>query len=195
MQTQAIQNCYHILEKLKIYQLHQNSFIDAELAAYNVAFQLVEESLTNLQHSAFIQTADEEALARYEKLLEMPTSNSSLSIRRTLIINRLAVAPYDFTSQTIYHSVKACGIDAVIYEMPFQEKITIQILEYINPDINLEYLQNSLEKMLPAHLEWTFDYGILTWDMLEHQVSSWNFWDEKDFLWNDFDKDGDQIFI
>ena len=62
---------YSLMGSLGIYRL-QGSLIEAELESYLCALALVQEELSTLWRDMYIQTASEETVARYERLLSLP---------------------------------------------------------------------------------------------------------------------------
>lgn len=184
-----------LLAPLHLYRLGQQSLIDAELAAYAAAFTPVEERLGEISRQAFVQTADGDALRRYESLVGLPErSDVAAERRRELVLYRLGVAPFDFTAAKMLDTVRAAGIEARILEMPEEEALSVQTKDLIDPTLNMDIARMRLETLLPAHLEWELDFGTLTWDMFDEAAPNWNRWDSLDFIWEDFDTSGHRIF-
>ncbi|MFV0402137.1 MAG: hypothetical protein ACK5LX_16155 [Oscillospiraceae bacterium] len=192
--SSAIASCYEVLAALRLYALEEGSLIDAELSAYDEGFRRIEEKLRSLEEGAFLQTAQGEKLAAHERLVgvqERP--DIGLAARRLMVESRLAVKPSDFYVNKVRQSLLAVGMDAIVAEDFNGESLRITVRDYMDPTLDLGQAERGLEIMLPAHLEWTFNYGVLTWDMLEERVAHWNYWDSKDFDWNAFDVQGDTV--
>ena len=100
---------YSLMGTLGIYRL-QGSLIEAELESYLCGLSLVREELSALWQDMHIQTASEETIARYERLLSLPFNpRLTLERRRELIIYRLSVAQSDFTHEGMLASLRAAG--------------------------------------------------------------------------------------
>lgn len=149
-----------------------------------------------LEARAFIQTAATEDLASYEALVGLQhLSHLSKDARRQMVIDRLSLAPYDFTVSKMSHILHTVGLEAQVTEHRDKESLTITVRDTIDPQLNMDQVSERLHSMLPAHLEWTLVYGTLRWNMLDQQLQHWNHWDRIDFTWDTFDTKGETLFI
>jgi len=179
------------LEETGLYKLGRGSLIDNELAAYSAAFSVVEELLAGILKQAFVQTSDGDGLAIHEKLVGLGgRGHLPPGPRREMVLYRLAVAPWDFTVPGMVRSMKAAGIDAEIIENRATESISIISNVFLDEFDGMDNLRARLSEMLPAHLDWEFDTGSLTWDMFDGRDPDWDRWNSLDFTWDDFDIDG-----
>lgn len=186
---------YARLEPLKIYALRQNSLIDCELAAYDVAFSMLEKELDKIFSDAFVQTAEGEGLALHEKLVGLQKRPIvSLDARRALVLYRKSVAPFDFNLSGMISSILAAGIEAEIIEDYQNERLKIINRNIIDDFYDLDALEASVLAMLPAHLDAEFDIGFMTWDLFESYDVAWDKWDSMHFTWEQFDVDADKLF-
>lgn len=186
---------YERLAPLKLYALNQNSLIDCELAAYDVAFSMLEQSIREILADAFVQTASDAGLAMHEKLVGLhERSGVSLDARRALVLYRKSVAPFDFNLNGMLGSLLAAGLEAEIIENYDNESLKIISRNIIDDFYDLDALKASVFTMLPAHLEAEFDVGFMTWDMFESYSVIWDDWDSIDFTWEQFDIDSDKLF-
>jgi hypothetical protein len=186
---------YQKLEPLKLYALGAQSLVDAELQAYGSAFAELENEFERVHAQAFVQTSTGEGLSKHEQVVGL-SSRSYLDdeSRRALVLYRKSVAPFDYTLTGMQNSIGAAGMRADIIQNYDQESLTIVSHGLIDSFLALEDVKASLSKMLPAHLEIVLDMGSITWDMLELMVTDWNYWDSKDFTWEQFDIDMGDIF-
>ena len=183
------------LEPLRLYALRRNSLVDRELAAYEAAFDALRSFLVDTVSAAFVQTAAGDALAMHEKLVGLqPRPGLSDEVRRSLVIYRRGIAPFDFSLAGMVNSIRAAGMEAEIICDPAGEKLTIRSLNLIDDFLDLDSVKQSLYTMLPAHLEAAFDIGFMSWDMFEQADVTWDAWDAKDFTWEQFDLAADKIF-
>ncbi len=186
---------YSRLEPLKIYALHQNSLIDCELAAYEVAFSALRIALGEVLTDAFVQTATGDGLILHEKLVGLHERPSmSIEARRALALYRRSIAPFDFNLNGMKNSILAAGLEADIVENYSDESLKIVSKNLIGDFTDLDSVKSSLFTMLPAHLEAEFDIGFLTWDIFDATEITWDKWDELDFTWEDFDIEADKLF-
>lgn len=173
----AVDALYEALAPLKLYALEQDSLVDKELAAYGAGFSLVEELLADIEAQAFIHTTTGESLARHEQLVGLvPQPGSDLETRRSLVLYRLGVAPHDYTLSGLTSSIRAAGMEALITELPESESLRVRCERLIDTTMDLERLLDSVESMLPAHLEILFDIGEMTWDMFDSYGAAWTDW-------------------
>lgn len=186
---------YERLKPLKIYALNQNSLIDCELAAYEAAFSMLEQAIQEIFADTFVQTASDAGLALHEKLVGLhERPGVSLDARRSLVLYRRSVAPFDFNLSGMLGSLLAAGLDAEIIENYESESLKIISRNIIDDFYDLDELKASVFIMLPAHLEAEFDIGFMTWDMFESNEITWDEWDSIDFTWEQFDIDADKLF-
>lgn len=186
---------YKRLEPLRIYALRQNSLIDCELAAYEVAFSKLEQAMDSIIADAFVQTAAGAGLSLHEKLVGLHERNGvSLEARRALVLYRMSVAPFDFNLNGMISSILAAGLEAEIIEDHENESLKIISVGLIDDFYDLDELKASVFSMLPAHLEAEFDIGFMTWDMFDGYDITWDIWDSMNFTWEQFDIDADKLF-
>jgi hypothetical protein len=192
--TKATEGLYTALAPLGLYALRTNSLIDRELLAYDAAFAVLEGLLDQIEKQAFIQTADGEGLAAHERMMGLGAKPELLpAARRNLILYRLAVAPLDFTAAGMARSLLAAGVEAAVLENWPEESVTVRSIRFLDTFDGLDSLMESLSAMLPAHLDWEFDTGILDWDLFDQKDPTWDVWDTADFTWDMFDIDGHNL--
>jgi len=186
---------YRRLEPLKLYALHKNSLIDCEIMVYEQVFSRIRQTLLEILAQAFVQTSAGESLLMHEKLMglyERPALD--LDTRRSLVIYRRSIAPFDFNLSGMISSIRAAGLEAEIEEDYAGEKLIVTAKELIDDFFDLDAVKSSLYAMLPAHLEAEFDIGYMTWDMFDGYRTTWDQWDLLDFTWEEFDIGADLLF-
>jgi len=180
---------------LGVYRLSQNSLIDCEIAAYESAFEMLEELIAKILSQSFVQTSEGSGLSKHERLVGLQERpNMSLESRRELIIYRLSTSPFDFTHSGMVNSVRAAGLDAEIIENYAEESLTLISKRLIDEFLELDGVRANVDTMLPAHLIALYDIGIMTWYMFDLWDGRWTEWDSKDFTWAQFDLNGHYIF-
>jgi hypothetical protein len=109
------------------------------------------------------------------------------------VLYRLAVAPLDFTVAGMARSLLAAGVEAAVLENWPEESVTVRSNRFLDTFDGLDSLKERLSAMLPAHLAWEFDTGLLDWDLFDQKDPTWNAWDAADFTWDMFDIDGHNL--
>jgi len=176
------------LSALRLYNLSDESLVSAELMAYDAAFIILEEMLTEIRRDGFVQTAGEGALRRFVSLVGLPPrSDVSASSRRELVIYRMSVARYDFTALRMLSSARAAGIEAEITEDPPGERLRVTTTALIDPSLTNLLARDRLESLLPAHLEWELIFGFSTWNHFEALDLIWTEIDELNIPWERID--------
>jgi hypothetical protein len=188
IRSNSIGSVIENLAALRLYNLRSGSLVHAELAAYDEVFILLEEMLAGILRDAFVQTAQGEALRRFETLVGLPArSDVSAANRRELVIYRMSVAPYDFTAVKMLNSVRAAGVEAEIIEDAQNERLHVNSHALIDPTLTIELARERLEALLPAHLEWELDFGFTTADDFDSLDLTWNELDAFDLAWQEAD--------
>lgn len=189
--SRALEGIYRALAPLRLYRLEENSLIDRELAAYEAAFAPVEKRMEEAGRQGAVQTASGEALARHERLVGLtPRLTLEEKTRRELVLYRMGAAPFDFSREGMLSSIRAAGMEAEIREDPAGEEIAVRCLGVIDATLDLDSLKAGVRTVLPAHLPAEFDFGELTWEMLEETGITWDDWDGADMTWTEFDLNG-----
>lgn len=191
----ALDGLFRALEPLRLYSLRTGSLVDRELAAYDAAFSTLEELSAEVLKQAFVQTADGDALARYESLVGLPPRDKlDDETRRALVLYRLGSAPLDFHREGMINSIRAAGMEPELDEHPESESLTVRCVTIVDSSLEQDGLTARVRTVLPAHLESEIDYGGLTWDRFDGKEINWDDWDAADFTWTIFDLEGDRIF-
>ena len=186
---------YERLEPLKLYALHQNSLVDCEITVYEEVFSRIRQALEEILAQALVRTATDEGLLMHEKLVGLHTrSGLNVDTRRTLVLYRRSIAPFDFHLSGMVNSIRAAGLEAEIEEDYIGEKLIVTAKKLMDEFFDLDAVKASLFTMLPAHLEAEFDIGSMTWDMFNSYETTWEKWDSADFTWERFDIDADRLF-
>lgn len=192
----ALDNLYEALEPLRLYALHTHSLVDRELAVYGKALSGVEELAADLMRQTFVQTATEEDLARHEKLVGLvERQNAQLDARREMVLYRMGVAPQDYTVAGLTASIRTAGMVARLEEHPREESLLVHCQELLDQSVDLDWLKREVAAMLPAHVEFQFDIGVMTWDLFDTGDVSWDHWDATGMTWTEFDIHGHEKLL
>ncbi len=177
-----------LLAPLGLYRLGGAEALDAELAAYRAGFALFEQAAHRLLEDAFVQTAGEEGLAGWERLLGIPLRRGvEPERRRERILSSLAISPTDFTPHGILTSLRGAGLAARLEEYPAQQRLKVIGEGFLGGFDTIYDVMRSAARMLPAHLEAEFDIGGMTWEQFEERYPDWQSFDLQLEHWESFD--------
>ena len=189
----AIDNIYKTLSKLKIYNL-KGKYINAELSAYKIGFEYIENKINETLKGAFVFLAEDSQLKNFERLLLLPsTKNATIENRREMICSRLGINKNDYTIQGITKAIRSIGFDAKVIEVCENGKIKILNKGFLKEYDSLDAIKNAMIKVLPAHLDFELDIGVLTWNMLEEKDLSCIEFENNNFNWEQIDLNGHNL--
>ena len=175
----SLNRLYALLRPLGLYALGRGSLIDAELAAYDVGFEIIESAAGELESAAHPQTASGWALRLHEEAVGLPDRTGvDEHLRRELILRRLAW-PFPATRAGTEEALASCGlIDPRIEETPDGLFVCAGA---IAPGITADQCWELALRVLPAHLpvfakgpnwdEWAA--AAKTWDERDARGRSW----------------------
>lgn len=116
----------------------------------NPEFQLLCDESERIKNNQFIQSCDEEGIAKFEKILQIvPSPDDSLEARVSrVLVQWNDVVPYTIT--TLKRKLDAvCGLNN--YEITFKDYI-LTIVTHLELYSQVEELQNSFDYMIPVNL-------------------------------------------
>ncbi|MCL2857681.1 MAG: hypothetical protein FWE19_08210 [Oscillospiraceae bacterium] len=162
-----------MLRSLGLYALGRGGLIDAELAAYGVGFEMIEDEVGELESVAHPELATGWALDLHEAAVGLPNRASVGEwARRELILRRL-IGPFPSTLAGTEEALAGCGLlDPRIKETPDGLLVSAG---GIVPGMTADQCWELALRVLPAHLP-AFAMGP-TWDEWDADTKSW---DERD---------------
>lgn len=175
------------LESLKLYNLEENSLINAELSTYAKEFDKIYEFLLELERECFIKTATDYGLSLKESHYTSPRIDLSCDDRRKMLLYRLSITSNDFTKEDIEKALFASGIDGYIIESPNDQKIEINVLDLFDTMVTDYEAKSMAEKFMPAHLYCTFDFRPIQWSQIDSKDLTFDEFDSKDLTWHELD--------
>ncbi len=179
---------YPLMRSLGVFRLDGSTVVDMELASYQRVLEEAGQAIDQLLRRLFIATADEAALAKWERLLAIPfRPGAGIAARRALILARLAATATAATPDGIAAALRGGGLEARITERFGEQALDIQCLGFLGDLGDIQDVKDYAERMLPVHLLWNFDHGSLTWTVFEGMFATWSAFDAADYLFIDLD--------
>lgn len=126
--------------------------ITAALQAENPEFTLIWDAADRVLKNEFIETADENGIARFEKLLKIyPELTDTIELRRTRIMARWFTAlPYTLR-MLIKKLASVCGENNFTVETDFEHyRIKVETMFELAGEI--KEVEDLLERMVPANI-------------------------------------------
>ena len=165
--------------------------LTGELLSYDQGFRYIEEKLSSLKALPFLSLCSKEDLERYRRLLRVKKSDKATDKAvREMVLAKFSMASNGYTLEKITKAFKSIGLDCVVSEDTKNGKIKITAIGFLDENKSYERIKEELKKIAPAHLEFDFDIGILTWEMLDKKDLSFLELDENDFSWEEIDLKG-----
>lgn len=184
--SQCRASLYGLLESTRLYRLRGDSLVEAEIESYLTALERVEEKIARLMSRRFVSLCDGEGLAEWERLLEMRVNpQAEEEARRQAVLYRLAVDGNSFTCQGLLDCLASGGVIAHLEEEG--ELLRIEGREFMESYFSLEEITRMAGQFVPAHLEFSLNVSVMTWEMFEEKDLSFMDWDRLDFTWEYFD--------
>ncbi|MGI6255293.1 MAG: hypothetical protein ACOYJZ_06630 [Acutalibacter sp.] len=171
-----------VLTGTGLYQLTGSTPVDWELSAYGAGFALVEQRLERLLGDLFAATASRERLAQWERLFRTQPSTAPLEDCRDQVHSRLAVTPDCFTLEALNGMLPGGGVRGILQENG--SSLTVVLGKLLG--ITQEEAARELDRLLPAHLSWTWEEAI-TWVALDAYSQSFAQWDALGKTWEELD--------
>ena len=176
------------LQSTGLYRLDGSTLVDAELQAYAAAMQALADEIWKLEQEGFVQTAGGDGLELWERACGNVRDTLSTADRREMLCSRLRVTPNDYTAGKLQDALLAAGILAHVAEIE-NHTVYINVLgtAEIQSEMSPEEIQALAAEFLPAHLEWSFDFGVLSWDYIDGGDHPFDQMDQADFSWDQID--------
>lgn len=175
------------LKPLGLYNLNDTTIINAELSAYAVGLDILNDQFDQIEKECFICTSISYGLDLREKLFGYLKSSLPNEKRRERLLYRKKITSNDYTKLKIEEAAKSCGLEGYIIEkngtMDFDFNCTNSFLS----EQEKQSVLNESKEFLPAHLACSFDFRNLSWDAISKLDKTFNEMDQKDLTWNQID--------
>ncbi len=144
---------------LGLYNLEINSKISAELSAYSVAFNMINQKLEELERECFINTSQTYGLELREKLFDYVRTGLDLYKRRTMLIYRTSITSNDFNKSKITEALMSSGMEVEITENLGSSEIEVNCISFFDTISTQIQAQKKAQEFIPAHIASTFTFN------------------------------------
>ena len=150
-----------LLRPLGVYDLSQESFSGAELAALGAALDAAQAQLETVLREALLETAQGLGLERYEALLTHRPPTQTAAQRRAALE---ALLRMNGTSAAALNAALAgCGVRARVDETQTAGVLQVSFPEQMGIPARIGEIQALVEDILPCHLAAAYFYRYLLW--------------------------------
>lgn len=175
------------LRPLGLYNLSDNSLINAELSAYSAVLDEIETQLEEIEKERFVATAEGYGLSMRERTFGTEKNDKTAQSRRNILLHRFSINPDDFNRSSIEKAMKNAGITGYLLESPGKNTVYINCLELDDPFADKNEIKSMIEEFIPAHLECKFDFRNLQWNVIDSKNNTFNTLDGKNLTWDEID--------
>lgn len=162
-----------LLEPLGVYRW-EGSFQWGELTSEGRALDAVAAVLGQLQEEMHLQTAGAETLSRWQQLLGAYRAGRTEAEQREALAALLRVGEDSFTLAAANDALQGCGIPARVEETGDPLKLTVTFPETGGVPADFAQLRETVEGLLPCHVQVQFQFTPLTWEKLAKQYPTWD---------------------
>lgn len=146
------------------------------LIAEDKEFEYAEELLDRLVNNSYLQSTDEAAINLYEQIFNIKTFGD-LETRRSMLIAKLRGA--GVTTQSLVQNVAESFTYGEVQVIQEFERYVVKIKFIGEKGIpkSLEALKQSLQEIIPAHLDIEYIFMYMTWEEFEKYHKTIAEWD------------------
>lgn len=184
----AREELYGLLAPLGIYKLRCGSRIDWELESYLTVLEPARQALDTLLREAFLCTAREGGLRRWETLLELPPILTGDPAARRGVLSALLWQNRDSARPAGFLRLLAqLGLTAQLQENTGAHSCTVWLQESQPLFAQIAQCQALAAQYLPAGISCSFVGRGKSWAQLDELARSWNEMDQQGLSWEELD--------
>lgn len=181
------QRMRELLRPLGPYQ-NQGVYSAGELEGEGQALDGVLSALDQLQQEAMLDTAAGYGLEEIEELLVHRPVAGTAAGRRAALSALLRIGGDSFTLAAINDNLKGCGLNAAVSETETPGVVEVRFPDVPGIPDGFEQLKKIIEDILPCHLQVTYVYWYITWQLMEERFSTWGDIEAGDYTWEELEK-------
>jgi hypothetical protein len=102
-----------------------------------------------------------------------------------MLLASLAIKESGFSHENIVLAILAVGITADIFEFPPEERLFIEAASYRSELKGYSSIFRRIEQLLPAHLIFDINLGLVTWEIFDEAEHTWQEIDNKGFTFDE----------
>lgn len=175
-----------LLEPLRIYSFAGGTLSAAELDAAGAALDGFLASLRLVERETCPLTAETEGLALWEDALGH-TPPDGLDARRRAVLVQLA-SDGSMSLAALAATLAICGLTVSITESAAdREVIVINFPGVAGIPDGFEAMRETIEELLPCHLEPFYDFNYITWTLFERYFPTWSVLDASGLSWQEIE--------
>ena len=153
----------NLLRPLGVYNLAENSFSGAELAALGAALDELDAYAQEKMREALVMTAEDGGLSAMESLFPYLHTASSVEDRREALSGFLQVSGDSFTEESLCRCLSACGTQCLVFETETPNTVCVRFPKVAGEPENLAEKQKIIESILPCHLQVEYAFNWCLW--------------------------------
>lgn len=144
------------LKPLRVYEL-DTGIGAAELEIEGAALDRIDGILSSTCRNMLPMSADAEGLEEWEKLFPYMPPQKSIADHRTALMAMIRMGECECSDQGLNYVLASCGIPANVSETATKETLKVTILDDRLSGAALQRMKNSIEAILPCHLDITYE--------------------------------------
>ncbi len=177
-----------LLAPMRIYRTERESLSGSELYAAGEALDGAQERMDHAAREGILQTAEDEGLARREKLFARCPVNASTALRREAIAALGRISSDSFTLGAINAALCGCGIHAVAEETAQKGTVKVWFPDTVGVPEEFAQVKSIILDIIPCHLLTEFYFRYLTWRECEAQGFTWQSVEAAQHTWESFER-------
>lgn len=177
-----------LLRPLGVYALEEDSLSGAELAAAGVGLDETAAKLAVALRESILMTAEDEGLARRERLFTRLGVRTTPELRRLAVASLAGIGADGFTRAEIDRALSGCGIRAAVEETETRGTVRVRFPETAGEPEDLARIRAVILDILPCHLAVEFVFRFTTWDECEARGFTWATLEAAGHTWESFQK-------
>lgn len=177
-----------LLEPMRIYRTERGSISGSELYAAGCALDEVQRALAHAEREGLLPLAENEGIARRERLFARCPVNVSPELRRAAVAALERIGGDGFTLEEINAALCGCGIRALAEETARRGVIRVRFPDTVGVPEEFAQVESIILDIIPCHLLTEFCFRYLTWAECELQGFTWRSAEAAQHSWESFEK-------
>lgn len=177
-----------LLEPMRIYRTERGTLSGSELYAAGEELDAARDTLERTLRESVLMTAEEEGLARRERLFSRCGVLVSPALRRGAIAALGRISTDSFTPAAVNAALSGCGIAARAEETAEKGVVRVWFPGTVGVPEGFEKMEQIILDIIPCHLLTAFWFRYLTWSECEAQGFTWAAAEAAGHSWESFEK-------